>query len=239
MIKGLQFKNITMAWDDAHHFSPAPRHRRRLIRREIKKLEFETCLDAGCAQPFLLLYLYNQGKKVFGCDISDKVVAANRQLFPEAAFEEVDVSRAVYPGGKKFDLVISAEVLEHIKDWQTAVRHLCLMSRRYLLITVPSGKRYKIDNLVGHFRHYAGPELAAEIEKHDFRVIFQKYWGFPMHLLYKCLINSIAPGKIYSAYGTGRYGWFEKMVSQIIYLLFFVNDCFGFGQQLILLAERR
>jgi SAM-dependent methyltransferase len=232
------FKNITVFWDDAHKYSPAPRHRRRIIHGLLRKLEFETCLDAGCAQPHFLAGLQAQGKKVFGCDISDQVVASNRERLPQAGFEIVDIAKNVYPGNQRFDLVISSEVLEHIQEWQAALANLCRMSSRYLLITVPRGKVHRIDQIIGHRRHFSGPELAAAIEQQGFSVLTCRFWGFPLHSLYKILINGIAPEQIYASYGAGKYGFFQKLVSQILYGLFFFNDFFHSGQQLIILARR-
>ncbi|MBN1594989.1 class I SAM-dependent methyltransferase [candidate division FCPU426 bacterium] len=234
-----RFKNITVEWDDAHHWSPAPRHRRRLIFKTLRRLAFETCLDVGCAQPYLLEFFHAQGKKVCGCDISDQVVAHNRKILPGCSFTEVDVSRQTYPGGRQFDLVVSSEVLEHIPQWQAAVKNLCRMSRRYLLITVPSGKVHAIDKKIGHIRHFQGTELKQEVEKQGFAAVRLKHWGFPMHSFYKYAINSIAPDRIYENFGTAQYSMAKKILSQVLYLAFFVNDLFAFGQQLILLAEKK
>jgi len=42
--------NLTTAkWDDCHHYSPAPRHRRRLISNIVNKLDFNSMVDIGCA----------------------------------------------------------------------------------------------------------------------------------------------------------------------------------------------
>ncbi len=35
------------AWDDAHRYTPAPRHRRRLLLKLIGTLDFSDVLDAG------------------------------------------------------------------------------------------------------------------------------------------------------------------------------------------------
>src|SRR5438445_484786 len=67
-------KNVVVAWEDAHRYSPAPRHRRRLLRRWIDRLDFASVLDAGCAQPFLLReILAHRDVEGFGCDLSDQV----------------------------------------------------------------------------------------------------------------------------------------------------------------------
>ena len=54
ILAGANATNVVAQWDDAHRYTPAPRHRRRLILDLLAGLDFADCLDAGCAQPFLL-----------------------------------------------------------------------------------------------------------------------------------------------------------------------------------------
>lgn len=232
-------KNITVYWDDNHRYSPAPRHRRRLICKLLRELPFNSCLDAGCAQPYLLFDLHQQGKEVFGCDLSDQVITSNRTRFPFAGFAELDITKSCYPGKRQFDLVISSEVLEHIKNWPAAVKNLCSMAKKYILLTVPSGPIRAIDRRVGHVQHFRGPELTACLEQQGFEILQARYWGFPLHSCYKFLINHLAPEQMYANFSVARYGWLQKILSQILYGLFFINDCFSRGQQFFCLASRR
>src|SRR5205085_2484617 len=67
--------NVAVGWLNAHRYTPAPRHRRRLIMNLLKGLEFRDCLDAGCAQRFLLEDIVERfGVEGFGCDISDEII---------------------------------------------------------------------------------------------------------------------------------------------------------------------
>jgi 2-polyprenyl-3-methyl-5-hydroxy-6-metoxy-1,4-benzoquinol methylase len=69
--------NDVVNWGDAHRYSPAPRHRRRLLRRWIDRLDFADVLDAGCAQPFLLReILARHAVEGFGCDLSGRMIEA-------------------------------------------------------------------------------------------------------------------------------------------------------------------
>jgi SAM-dependent methyltransferase len=232
-------RDVACAWADAHKFSPAPRHRRRIIFGILKKIDYQSCLDAGCAQGYLIELLCRQKKDVCGCDISEKLIEANRKVFLQADFQALDISRAVYPLNRQFELVISSEVLEHIPDWQRALKNLTRMSSRYLLITVPCGKVQKIDSIVGHLRHFSYKMLSEEIRQNGFEVVLSRKWGFPVHSLYKFLINSFNHKYIYERYAAGTYGAKEKFISRLLYALFYINDIFPFGSQLFILAERR
>jgi hypothetical protein len=128
-------------------------------------------------------------------------------------------------------------VLEHIPEWQTAVANLVRMARKHLVITVPSGPIRVMDRMVGHHQHFQGPELVAALEAHGCTVRRVFRWGFPVHSLYKSLISCLAPDRLYTAFtGEQRYGPGKRFVSELLYRLFFLNDLFRGGNQLLLHA---
>jgi hypothetical protein len=232
-------KNVVAQWDEVHRYTPAPRHRRRLLMGIVKKLDFSDCLDAGCAQPYLLEKIVRRfGVAGFGCDISDQTMALNRQRLPDCQFMDRDLTREVWPDGRLFDLVICSEVLEHIPNWRAALANLARMSRKHLLITVPGGKRRLMDQLVGHHQHFEGPELIGALKESAFEVVKFRRWGFPFHSLYKWLISKLSPDKLYQSFSGTRVSWSQRMLSHVLYLLFFLNDPFRQGDQLIVLARR-
>ena len=233
--------NLTTAkWDDAHHYSPAPRHRRRLISNIVNKLDFNSMIDVGCAQPYLIEEMIKKRPaiRICGCDVAENVIKQNKKMFPQVGFEVVDIGSGCYPTKEAFNLVVCCEVLEHINDWQEALKNLLAMSDRYILITVPSGKVFPIDKMMGHYRHFKGPELIAELEKNNCQVLYRRSWGFPVHTLYKYLINSFSPNAIYDSFSESRYGWGKKTLSNLIYAGFFINDIFRSGGQFIVLAKK-
>jgi len=231
-------KRGVASWGDAHRWSPAPRHRRRLILKWIAGLEFDNVLDAGCAQAYLLEQILKRYRvSVCGCDSCEQVIEENRLRFPEAEFEVVDLSMSRWPGGRQFDLVVCSEVIEHIEQWTTALCNVASMARRWLLVTAPSGTVYPIDHHVGHFRHFDGQELDSQIEQLGFRILRSRHWGVPMHALYKSAVNSINPQAVYEAFGEAEYGLGKRAVANLLYALFFVNDLFDAGGQYVVLAE--
>lgn len=232
-------QNYVTDWEDAHRYSPAPRHRRRLIMKWIRRLRFADCLDAGCAQPYLLEEMVEKKITTYGCDISHEVIQRNKLRFPRAHFERFDLSRQVWPDGRKFDLVVCSEVLEHVEEWPAAVGNLAKMCRRYLMITVPSGKIHAIDRHIGHLRHFSGQELCRALQDLDFEVLQLRRWGWPFHSFYKYAINGLMPGAIYHSFGEQRYGLGKKLLSQMISIFFYLNDFFPLGSQLLILAQHK
>jgi SAM-dependent methyltransferase len=233
-------KNVVAAWDDAHRYTPAPRHRRRLILRMLEGLDFADCIDTGCAQPFLLQEIMTRYPVAgYGCDLSDQVMESNQRMLPAAEFRVLDLTKDTWPNGRQFDLVICSEVLEHIPSWQEVVTNLVKMTGKHLVITVPSGPLRAMDRLVGHYQHFHGPELTAELERHGCHIRQIRYWGFPFHSLYKALISKLSPARVYGSFsGGGSYGWTKRAFSQLLYWLFFVNDLGRSGNQLLIHATR-
>jgi SAM-dependent methyltransferase len=238
ILAGANATNVVAQWDDAHRYTPAPRHRRRLILNMLRGLDFADCLDAGCAQPFLLRAIVERfGVSGYGCDISDQVIAQNGQSLPHCTFRVLDLTREVWPEGRRFDLVVCSEVLEHLTDWKAAVANLVRMARKKLLITVPSGPIRPMDQMVGHLQHFQGPELCAALEDNGCTIQKVRFWGFPWHSLYKRSISALSPAQLYSTFSGGeRYGLGKRLVSHALNLLFYAN-VFNAGYQLFVRAR--
>jgi SAM-dependent methyltransferase len=232
-------RNAVVAWDDGHRYTPAPRHRRRILLRIMEGLDFQDVLDAGCAQPFLIGEIVSRfAVDAFGCDVSDQVVAENRRAFPGCQFETLDLTSEVWPDSRRFDLVVCSEVLEHLDDWRAALSNLVKMSRKHLLITVPGGPLRTMDRMVGHERHFPGPELVEALEALGCKVERQIRWGWPLHSAYKAAISRVSPSRLYESFSAGKpYGLAQKVVSELLFLLFHLNDLFEGGEQLIVHAR--
>ena len=203
----------------------------------VRDLGLRDCLDAGCGQPYLLEELQRElGIETYGCDLSDRTMEDSAGSRVAREFRVLDLSKEVW-ADRTFDLVICSEVLEHIPDWPAAVANLARMARRYVLITVPTGKVRAMDRMVGHTQHFAGPELVAALGAAGCWPLTVRRWGFPFHSLYRVAISSQAE-RVYDAFGGGEaYGTGRKLVSEALYRLFYANDLFRTGDELIVLAR--
>jgi SAM-dependent methyltransferase len=218
-------------------YSPAPFHRRRLILDLAKDLSFASVLDVGCGNGEVLLEFQRRhpGASLVGADVSALVVAENRARMPGMRFEQLDLGAGALE--MKSDLVVCTEVVEHVEDWETALRNLRAMCSGHLILTVPTGRVFPIDRMVGHIRHFTAESLAQGLARAGFSCDLVWQWGFPFHTLYKSLIN-VAPDRTMDSFAGQEYGPLQKIVAAVIGSAFYLNlKHTPFGRQLVIRAR--
>lgn len=238
MIKKLHnYEKLAVDWHDMQLIGPAPRHRKRLIFNYLKGVDFKSVLDVGCGQGYMLQMVAKRlrVKKMAGVDISSALIKENKRNFPSIEFDTLDLEKNFLK--QKFDLVMCQETIEHIDDYKLAIKNLCAMSKRYVLITVPTGKIFKSDRIYGHYRHFKPKVIKQELEKNGFGVVKHMKWGFPFHNLYKILVNQGDVTTRYNAYARS-FSLTQKLLAHFLYGLFFLNLPY-YGFQLVVLAKKR
>ncbi|HEY9169190.1 MAG TPA: class I SAM-dependent methyltransferase [Lutibacter sp.] len=120
------------------------------LRRSIKiltyfvkvKKEFKdpTVLDLGCGEGRLTAFIGEFGF-VEGIELSQNAVERANKLYPHVNYLQGDVLTHNF-GEKKFDVVISQEVIEHIEEIEQYIDvcHKVLNKGGYLILTTPNKK---------------------------------------------------------------------------------------------------
>ncbi len=98
-------------------------------------------LDIGCGQGWQLAEIRKlcPSARLFGMDISPKLVALAREHVPGAQIDTGDADKLVYPEAA-FDVVVMTEVLEHLTDPVLALGQILhvLKPGGWMLLTVPN-----------------------------------------------------------------------------------------------------
>jgi len=148
----------------------------------------QTVMDVGCGEEELTDWLrYNTEYVIYGVDIYQH---SNLVLIGDI------VDKDSFPV-KEVDVIICSEVLEHIKDWQVALKNLIEIAQRKVIITVPWENSYYDpghinfwnDLNIGEFKEIASPykiEIKKTItKKSDFhskqRIYFIEIWKNRKH----------------------------------------------------------
>lgn len=164
--------------------------RRELVRSLVKKQgkQDPSILDIGCASGLMLQGLESDGlskSKLTGIDISPEAIEASREL----GYGDTHVMDGGNPDAldKTFDIIVSSDCLEHIKDDETALKkwHSLLNEGGRAIVFVPA---YQFlwtahDDWNHHFRRYTKAELVTKAKAAGFEVKQAGYWNtilFPL-----------------------------------------------------------
>jgi ubiquinone/menaquinone biosynthesis C-methylase UbiE len=119
------------------------------LAKEVKKLKVDSILDGGAGEGFTLEYLRKSGigKSYEGIDFLQTAVEIGNKLHPEITLKKASIYELPYRENS-FDLVISTEVLEHLRFPDKALQELVRVSKKYVLLSVPNEPIFMLSNLI-------------------------------------------------------------------------------------------
>lgn len=193
-------------------------------------------LDVGCGSGRTSILLAKRGFKVDAFDIEPKVIDIAKELARKA---QVDINFSVVDFTQKadfyqreiYDLIICAEVLEHVGNYRTIINNIynCLKKGGIFIVTVPHDpKQYSIlDSHGGHLRRFTIPQLKELLK--EFHIVDCFTIGFPfmrmMAWLRILILNILKKGP------SPEREWnnilFTKIISFLAYKLTKIDNFFN------------
>jgi len=140
-------------------------------------------LDAGCGGGLLIRFLQRKGfKNVSGIDTSKMMVNLCRERGLMNVSRQDCIATAF--SDERFDLIIAADVLEHLENDVDVLREWerILKKNGRLIITVPAFKFLwsSHDEVCHHYRRYSKSALIHLLKKADFSVDRISFWNFTL-----------------------------------------------------------
>ncbi|MBI2196909.1 class I SAM-dependent methyltransferase [Candidatus Daviesbacteria bacterium] len=114
----------------------------KLAKKIIKDLEFNNCLDVGCASGFMVSEIAKAfpGASYYGVDVYDKAIDSAKKTYPGIDFKIASAERIPY---KKtfFDLILFYETIEHVEKPDKCLKEIrrVLKENGTLILTMDSG----------------------------------------------------------------------------------------------------
>jgi SAM-dependent methyltransferase len=209
-------------WSDMKRYGPASRWLRSLIEDaccEIDRLP-QDIHDVGCGEGTNTLMLAQRfpEAQVRGSDFSKTGITVAGRHPPQT-----NLSFAHDPDGRALDdpadMVCCFEVLEHVENWRTFLAKLAESSRRYLLLSFPTGRMRPFEVNVGHLRNFAKGEVERTLVPLGFKAVRISYAGFPFYSpLYREFCQFTNAGG--SRMTRGQYGFLRRSIAVFLYALF-------------------
>lgn len=212
----------TGVWDDMRRYGPMARHSRRLVLRMTEGLAPTSILDVGGGEGSLLhaLSATFPAASVMGTDLAEMAVELARKAMPRAEFAVLDVAETRLE--RNFDLVVCADVVEHIKNDQCALDNMAAMTNPggYVVVATLQGRMRRFEEGVGHLRNYGPGELEEKMRRAGLAIDRVIAWGFPFYSpLYRDFLDLVD-----SRGTTGQFGLTRKLICHGLYALFLLNS---------------
>lgn len=224
-------------WDEVYgeiqDVGPVHRHMRRLMREVLAPLSYETVLDVGVGFGHNLPLL-TEGRSIThiaGVDLSERALEHVRGRW-QGEFSKLNIESERLDS--TFDLVCASLVMEHVIDDEAVLGNLRAMTGRYLLVVTIGGdfERYRPwEDQMGHVRNYMVGELESKLVRAGFAVQRMIYWGFPFY-------NPLARALQNHMQATHEFNWPQRLMTHVLYWLYFLNSTRR-GDLLIALAATR
>ena len=207
-----------------------------LIKNRFEK-NIKLC-DVGAGAGLMLESLRHEGYNYLTATDS---FGESLELLNKKGFNPIQTHLPDFHTGKKFDVLLLLDVLEHIDNDDETIYNLkeSLNDDGHCIITVPAFQFLwtKKDEDLMHKRRYTKRNLKKLIQKHGFKIEFITYYNFflfPLAIMYSILNKKKT--------SIGRYGFWQNKILYPIFLseALFLNRGirFPFGVSLLAIIRK-
>lgn len=206
---------------------------------EIEPSSIKTVADVGCGVGMKTAQMakYFNNAEVNGYDFSEEGITAAKKFHKQknAHFTTEDITKS--SNTKKYDLITSFDVLEHIDDWKDLVKKLIKSNNRYMMICAPVGRMRAYEPQIGHYRNFKRNEIENFMESRGYKTIKTYYAGFPF---YSPILRNLT-NKFYKSYSEtpqNKMSFLSRRMHDVWYFLFRFCSLKKIGDNFIGLFEK-
>lgn len=149
------------------------------VAEAVNEVQANKILDVACAEGFVIKYLKERQPEIVfqGFDIDADAIREAQKMNPGVSFAVKDLYTLAPK--ERFDLIIALEVLEHLEDYQRALKILHSLDAAHFLFSVPREPFFRgINFLRGrHWRRWGNiPEHINTWTKGGFKKVISPYF---------------------------------------------------------------
>ena len=170
----------TETWGGMQDVGPVHRHTARIIVETLRPLGLQSLIDVGCGNGANLEAI-QRGLHIpdlVGVDVSDRALATARRRV-NAGLHVMDLERDP-PLDRTFDMVLTSQVIEHLRDDDAFLRTLRAMCGAYVFVGTMQGRMRKSEVHIGHLRNYTRRGLEGKMRAAGFCIEKVMQWGLPV-----------------------------------------------------------
>ncbi len=135
-------------------------------------------LDAGCGEGFIsdMIERNVENVRITGLEIETTALDIAKRMNKNVNYLQGDICRMPFEDNR-FDIVICTEVMEHLKEPDTALQELARVAKKTILLTVPNEPWFCMGNLLvgknisrlgnpeDHVNHWSRKKFVKYVEK--------------------------------------------------------------------------
>ncbi len=220
---------------------PGTTYRTNMVIGTIKSLGTKAIVDAGCGSAELIRKMMKsfEDANFAGFDVSEKIIGLNKEKYPDVYFFTSNLNENV-SSEKKFDMVVCTEVIEHLRNWEKAIKNLAGLVKEngYIIITTQAGKMHKHHKALSHLKHFKKEEIEEELKKSGLKIVKSSYSGWPFMNLKNILLSIFFKDIKESSMLTAKKQGFANKVAFRIFKYLYNISSKKKGPQIFILAQK-